>query len=136
MAAITNLVKAGAAAERLGVSIRVLRSWDQKGLIDTVRTPGGMRLFDLEGYLAKQTAAIVKKQRSALISGPESAALPINMLKIFNLKRLIHGKRMSRMFFVQCTKRNPKMTATSQFALRMRRNGLDLLGKTTPRRIC
>lgn len=58
MAAITNLVKAGAAAEQLGVSIRVLRSWDQKCLINTVRTPGGMRLFDVEGYLAK------KKQRS------------------------------------------------------------------------
>lgn len=86
MAAITNLVKAGAAAERLGVSIRVLRSWDQKGLIDTVRTPGGMRLFDLEGYLAKQTAAIVKKQRSALISGPESAALPIKHVEDIQFK--------------------------------------------------
>jgi DNA-binding transcriptional MerR regulator/phage anti-repressor protein len=77
MAAITNLVKAGAAAERLGVSIRVLRSWDQKCLIDTVRTPGGMRLFDVEGYLAKQTAATAQKQRSALISGPVHTSLAI-----------------------------------------------------------
>lgn len=35
----------------LGVHQQTLYSWDKKGLIDTIRTPGGKRLYNLEKYL-------------------------------------------------------------------------------------
>ncbi len=41
------LLKISAAAKELGVSKSVLREWDKAGKIETVRSPGGMRLFDI-----------------------------------------------------------------------------------------
>ncbi|KAK3290070.1 hypothetical protein CYMTET_2538 [Cymbomonas tetramitiformis] len=69
----SSFVKAKVAAERLGVSVRVLRNWDAKGVIATVRTPGGSRLFDVDGYLAKQATEQQKKRCAALLGGsPET----------------------------------------------------------------
>jgi len=67
------LVKASIASTKLGVSIRVLRLWDSRGRIDAIRTPGGMRLFDVDGYLAKQVAGVKEKQQTDLLSGPGDA---------------------------------------------------------------
>ena len=41
------------AAQILGVHPRTLYKWEERGQIDVIRTPGGQRLFDVEGYLAK-----------------------------------------------------------------------------------
>jgi len=67
-----NYVKASIAAAKLGVSVRVLRLWDASGRIDAIRPGGerGMRLFDVEGYLAKQVAGVKEKQQTDLLSGP------------------------------------------------------------------
>ncbi len=45
-----TLVKANLASKELGVSVAVLRRWDQKGKIRTIRSPGGMRLYDVEAF--------------------------------------------------------------------------------------
>jgi len=43
----TTLYKISQASNIIGVKEGILRKWDKKGLIKTVRTPGGMRLFDI-----------------------------------------------------------------------------------------
>ena len=63
-------VKANVASAQLGVSIRILRIWDEKNLIRTVRTPGGTRLFDVAGYLAEQAQKTANAKQTAMLSGP------------------------------------------------------------------
>ena len=43
----TILYKISSASDVLGVSQSILRKWDKQGVIRTIRTPGGMRLFDI-----------------------------------------------------------------------------------------
>ncbi|MCL6596057.1 MAG: IS607 family transposase [Firmicutes bacterium] len=43
-----DFVSVGEARRRLGVSSRTLRRWDQQGVIKTIRSPGGRRMFSLE----------------------------------------------------------------------------------------
>jgi predicted site-specific integrase-resolvase len=43
----TKYYKVSKACDILGVKEGILRKWDQDGLIKTIRTPGGMRLFDI-----------------------------------------------------------------------------------------
>jgi putative resolvase len=38
----------------LGVHVRTLYDWDKKGKIETIRTPGNKRLYNLEKYLSDQ----------------------------------------------------------------------------------
>lgn len=38
------------ASKQLGIHLMTLRNWAIKGQIDTIRTPGGKRLYDVEGY--------------------------------------------------------------------------------------
>jgi predicted site-specific integrase-resolvase len=47
------------ASKILGVHWQTLRNWDEKGMIDTIRTPGGKRLYNVKKYLA--TANIENK---------------------------------------------------------------------------
>src|SRR5438067_8299398 len=42
------------ASRILGVHQRTLYQWEEKGLIDTIRTPGGKRLYNVEKYLKEQ----------------------------------------------------------------------------------
>lgn len=35
------------ACQKLGVHPNTLRAWDNKGLIKTMRTPGGIRMYDI-----------------------------------------------------------------------------------------
>ena len=39
------------ACELLGVHARTLYQWDKKKLIETIRTPGGKRLYNVKKYL-------------------------------------------------------------------------------------
>jgi predicted site-specific integrase-resolvase len=39
------------ASETLGVHQRTLYQWESKGLIDTIRTPGGKRLYNVKKYI-------------------------------------------------------------------------------------
>ena len=42
------------ASEILGVHQRTLYVWDKKKLIDTIRTPGNMRLYNVKKYLKEK----------------------------------------------------------------------------------
>jgi putative resolvase len=58
------LYKISKASEILGVSQSVLRKWDNEGKIKAIKTPGGMRLYDLQsldsGSLSKQRNQLSK----------------------------------------------------------------------------
>jgi len=43
-----DFVSVAEARRRLGVSSRTLRRWDAQGVIQTIRSPGGRRMFSLE----------------------------------------------------------------------------------------
>jgi len=49
------------ASEKLGVHQRTLMSWDKKGLIKVIRTPGNKRLYDVEGFLKEHKLNIEEK---------------------------------------------------------------------------
>ena len=38
----------------IGVHQRTLYQWDKKGWIDTIRTPGGKRMYNVEKYLREK----------------------------------------------------------------------------------
>lgn len=40
------------ASKKLGVHWQTLRNWDANGMIETVRTPGGKRMYNVNKYLA------------------------------------------------------------------------------------
>jgi excisionase family DNA binding protein len=42
------------AAEKLGVHQRTLYQWEEKGKIETIRTPGGKRLYNVNKYIKEQ----------------------------------------------------------------------------------
>ena len=42
------------ACQILGVHSRTLYNWDEKGKIDTIRTPGGKRLYNVDKYIKEQ----------------------------------------------------------------------------------
>jgi len=43
------------ACQKLGVHSRTLYNWEEKGKIDTIRTPGGKRLYNVDKYIKEQT---------------------------------------------------------------------------------
>lgn len=49
-----NYVPGRKASEILGVHQRTLYNWEDKGLIDTIRTPGGKRLYNVEKFLKQR----------------------------------------------------------------------------------
>jgi putative resolvase len=46
------------ACQQLGVHPRTLYNWEEKGKIDTIRTPGGKRLYNVEKYIKDQKIVI------------------------------------------------------------------------------
>jgi predicted site-specific integrase-resolvase len=48
------------ASEILGVHTRTLYQWDEKGWIDTIRTPGGKRMYNVDKYLKENGKAPAK----------------------------------------------------------------------------
>ncbi len=71
----TRYVKIGEASEILSVSIDTLRRWEKAGKIETIRTPGGTRLYKvktLEKIQQKKSSRSAKK-----ITTPTSAVLPV-----------------------------------------------------------
>ena len=46
-------VKGNKASKLLGIHQRTLYQWEEKGIIETIRTPGGHRLYNVEKFLKK-----------------------------------------------------------------------------------
>jgi predicted site-specific integrase-resolvase len=40
-------------SEKLGVHFQTLRNWEKEGKIECIRSPGGKRFYDLDGFLKK-----------------------------------------------------------------------------------
>ena len=53
-----EFTKGSKAAKLLGVHQRTLYQWEEKGLIETIRTPGGMRLYNVNKF--KLTNGLIK----------------------------------------------------------------------------
>ena len=51
----TNFLSASRARHKLGVCSKTLRNWESKGHINTIRTPAGVRLYDVESMLPTTT---------------------------------------------------------------------------------
>lgn len=49
------------ASKLLGVHQRTLYQWDEKGIIKTIRTPGGKRLYNVEEFIKKKECGEDKK---------------------------------------------------------------------------
>ncbi len=48
MALVPNQIRAGPAADMLGVTVETLRRWEAEGRIRVARSPGGQRLFAID----------------------------------------------------------------------------------------
>ena len=46
-----KFVKPNEAANTLGVCLRTLRRWEAEGKINTVKTPSGQRLYEIEKFI-------------------------------------------------------------------------------------
>jgi predicted site-specific integrase-resolvase len=52
---LSKYMKNKGACKALGVTYQTLHRWDALGKLKTIRTPGGVRLYDIEGYLKGYT---------------------------------------------------------------------------------
>ncbi len=57
-----NYITAKKAKQILGVHIQTLYNWERKGLIDTIRTTGGQRRYNVEKYLSQYVKPIEKEK--------------------------------------------------------------------------
>jgi len=55
-----SFVNTKAACKQIGVGAATLRRWDKDRKIKTMRTPGGVRLYDLDSLEAKRMTDILK----------------------------------------------------------------------------
>lgn len=63
-----NYISGKKASEILGVHQRTLYLWDKKKLIDTIRTPGGKRLYNVKKYLESNKNNQLKVEK---VNNPE-----------------------------------------------------------------
>ena len=68
-----RFVKAKIASEELGVSPAVLRDWDKKKWIHTIRSPGNIRLYDVNSLVKDRVAAKQKTVQETLIVAKDVA---------------------------------------------------------------
>ena len=80
----SKFVKIGEASHILGVSIDTLRRWEKAGKIETMRTPGGTRLYKVKSLTKFQTKFEAKHarriQRVSTIAAVASAQAEENAL--------------------------------------------------------
>jgi predicted site-specific integrase-resolvase len=78
-----NFVSGKKASELLGVHQRTLYLWDKKKLIETIRTPGGKRLYNVKKYLEEHNK---NKTNVIIVNNPT-----IND-KMLNSKKYIYAR--------------------------------------------
>lgn len=57
-----TFVTSRSASHTLGVHANTLRTWADKGLIESVRIPGGKRRYNVDGYIQRQTNQVELRQ--------------------------------------------------------------------------
>ena len=70
-----KLVRIREAAEVLGVSIDTVRRWEKKGLINSIRTSGGQRVFDLAKLRQFKTQRPLTISEAAKLIGVSTSSL-------------------------------------------------------------
>lgn len=63
----TKFVGGKKASEIIGVHQRTLYIWEEKGLIETIRTIGGKRLYNVEKYLKEKICEDENKNKNTII---------------------------------------------------------------------
>lgn len=72
-----NSISISEAAEKLGVTTKTIRNWEEKGKIETVRTPGGHRripLFEID-RLQGRTETFPNKEEPHIMTAPSISEL-------------------------------------------------------------
>jgi len=75
------------ASKMLGVHQRTLYIWDEQGKIDTIRTPGGKRLYNVEKFLNS------KKEGIQTINQSEDEIFAADRLKIAYVRVSSYGQK-------------------------------------------
>jgi predicted site-specific integrase-resolvase len=57
-----NYVSGKKAIKILGVHVRTLYNWDKEGKIETIRTPGNKRLYNVKKYLENKNTTIIDEK--------------------------------------------------------------------------
>lgn len=63
----TKFVGGKKASDIIGVHQRTLYNWEEKGLIETIRTTGGKRLYNVEKYLKEKICEENNKNKNTII---------------------------------------------------------------------
>lgn len=83
------------ASHILGVHQKTLYSWDEKGYIDTIRTPGGKRLYNVKKYLEKNNLitnrGMIKKNKQK--NTTEEDELTKSLKEIYKLEIKLNQKK-------------------------------------------
>ena len=83
------------ASHILGVHQKTLYSWDEKGYIDTIRTPGGKRLYNVKKYLEKNNLitnrGMIKKNKQK--NTIEEDELTKSLKEIYKLEIKLNQKK-------------------------------------------
>ena len=75
------------ASKMLGIHQRTLYIWDEQGKIDTIRTPGGKRLYNVEKFLNS------KKEGIQTINQSEDEIFAVDRLKIAYVRVSSYGQK-------------------------------------------
>ena len=86
----------------LGVHQRTLYQWDSKGIIETIRTPGGKRLYNVQSFLH------AKEQNIKALTSEETENLGVNNIN-FNEKLNVSYARVSSISQKNDLERQKKM---------------------------
>ena len=63
----TRYYKISEACEILGIKQAILRRWDSEGKIKTIRTPGGIRLFDIQSLDTSVNLNAIKEKKEPTV---------------------------------------------------------------------
>lgn len=89
-------LKGKQASEKLGIHQRTLYQWESKGWIKTLRTPGGIRYYDVDGYLKSKECEKeneAKKEEECLESGLKELDKKEERLNICYVRVSTHGQK-------------------------------------------
>jgi putative resolvase len=101
MAKNKNFMGGKEASEILGVHQRTLYVWEEKGIIETIRTPGGKRLYNVEKYM-KEKGIICNKSKS------ENKNKKIECAKIEEIEKMEKNKKRIKICYARVSTVNQK----------------------------
>ena len=55
------------ACQTLGITANTLRTWDEKNIIETIKTPSNQRLYNIESFISQKLNKTEKKFKKDII---------------------------------------------------------------------